>query len=108
MPRSNRPRRGRSRRGSGAPQGRSLQGLQGLAAPEVDYAGRRWAVRQVRGDLTAVHRYRCPGCDHEVGAAVAHTVVWPVDGMGGLDNRRHWHTPCWQARDRRRPRGSFA
>jgi hypothetical protein len=38
-----------------------------------------------------------------------HLVAWPADteqaawhGGGGLDDRRHWHTPCWNARLRRR------
>jgi hypothetical protein len=33
-------------------------------------------------------------------------VAWPVIasvfGAAGVEERRHWHTPCWQARDRRR------
>ena len=36
-----------------------------------------WAARQVRPNDTG-RAYRCPGCQHEVGADVAHTVVWPV------------------------------
>jgi hypothetical protein len=28
-------------------------------------------------------------------------VAWPV---GDPDARRHWHTPCWAARSRRRRR----
>lgn len=74
---------------------------------EVAWAGQVWAVRQVTPASTG-RRYRCPGCQHEVGADVAHTVVWPVDGMQQVDNRRHWHTVCWAARERRRPGGSFA
>jgi hypothetical protein len=33
-------------------------------------------------------------------------VAWPVVPSmfsdSGLDERRHWHTACWRARDRRR------
>jgi len=29
-------------------------------------------------------------------------VTWPVDDLDASD-RRHWHTPCWAARDRRFP-----
>jgi hypothetical protein len=61
-----------------------------------------WAVRPIPGSASA-KTYRCPGCDHEVAVGVAHVVVWPVDGTGGLDDRRHWHTGCWRARDRRGP-----
>jgi hypothetical protein len=42
--------------------------------------------------------YRCPGCDHEVRAGVAHLVVVPV---GDADARRHWHTECWRRELRR-------
>lgn len=79
----------------------------GPAVVEVAWAGQVWAVRQV-GPAATGRVYRCPGCQHEVGADVAHTVVWPVDGMQQVDNRRHWHTVCWSARERRRPGGSFA
>ena len=54
--------------------------------------------------------YRCPGCDQEIALGVPHVVVWPADdrgesGWGGrVDDRRHWHTPCWNARANRRPR----
>ncbi len=55
-----------------------------------------WTVRSV-GVSDRV--YRCPGCDQEV-VLVAHVVAWLHDP----DDRRHWHTPCWAARSRRRPR----
>lgn len=63
----------------------------------VDRVEDGFVVRNVgRSDTT----YRCPGCDHEV-VAVPHVVAWPE---GDPDSRRHWHTPCWTARSRRRPR----
>jgi hypothetical protein len=43
--------------------------------------------------------YRCPGCAQDV-LAVAHVVAWTD---GDPESRRHWHTPCWQARSRRTP-----
>jgi hypothetical protein len=61
-----------------------------------------WLVRTVPG-RAAGKEYRCPGCDHEIRPGVAHVVAWPADGRGDLTDRRHWHTPCWRARDRRRP-----
>jgi hypothetical protein len=61
-----------------------------------------WLVRTIPG-RGAVKAYRCPGCDHEIRPGVAHVVAWPADGRGDLTDRRHWHTPCWRARDRRRP-----
>ena len=67
-----------------------------------------WHVRSVSASA-AVKRYRCPGCDHEIQPGVPHVVVWPADdrdgfGTGRVDDRRHWHTPCWNARTRRRMR----
>ncbi len=61
-----------------------------------------WMVRTVPG-AAAVKTYRCPGCAQEIRPRVAHVVAWPADGRGDLGDRRHWHTPCWRARDRRRP-----
>lgn len=49
----------------------------------------------------ATKAYRCPGCDHEVAAGTGHLVAWPA---GDVDDRRHWHTGCWRARQRRGPR----
>ena len=76
-----------------------------------------WVVRQVTGSA-ATRAYRCPGCDHEIRPATPHVVAWPatyrrdaqgadeVDEDAGLAERRHWHTACWRARHRRRPRGA--
>lgn len=68
------------------------------------FRGEDWVVRPVSGPR-AVKAYRCPGCDHEIAPGVPHVVVWPFDGPAGASDgvteRRHWHTPCWTARDRR-------
>jgi hypothetical protein len=61
-----------------------------------------WSVRHITV-AGAVKTYRCPGCDHEIALGVAHVVAWPADERGDLADRRHWHTSCWNARDRRRP-----
>ncbi len=54
-----------------------------------------FVVRRVAGgDRT----YRCPGCDHEMAPGQPHVVAWPD---GRADDRRHWHTACWQARGQR-------
>ncbi|MDP9406597.1 MAG: hypothetical protein M3P95_01540 [Actinomycetota bacterium] len=58
-----------------------------------------WTVRAVTG-AAATKAYRCPGCDQEVPERTPHVVAWRV---GDVEDRRHWHTPCWRARDRRRP-----
>lgn len=61
-----------------------------------------WLVRAVPG-AAATKTYRCPGCDHEIAVGVPHLVVWPADWRGDPGDRRHWHTGCWRARDRRAP-----
>ncbi len=62
-----------------------------------------WVVRRVTG-AASTKAYRCPGCDQEIRPATPHVVAWPSEeGDGRLDDRRHWHTPCWTARDRRGP-----
>lgn len=106
MPRSNRARRGGRPRARGTtPPARP--GSRESSLGQVSYAGQVWAVRAVRPNDTG-RSYRCPGCQQEVTSGVAHTVVWPVEGMQQAENRRHWHTVCWSARERRRPGGSFA
>jgi len=54
-------------------------------------------VRRVAG-TSAARPYRCPGCDQELRAGTPHVVAWPE---GRPDDRRHWHTACWDARGRR-------
>ncbi|MEO7236489.1 MAG: hypothetical protein ABIW80_14100 [Lapillicoccus sp.] len=68
------------------------------------YAGHLWTVRSVTG-ATATRAYLCPGCQQGIEPGVPHVVVWPAEGVGGLGDRRHWHTGCWQRRDAR-PAGS--
>ena len=60
-----------------------------------------WTVRRIPGAGSA-KAYRCPGCDQEIAAGVGHIVAWPAEG-GGLDDRRHWHRPCWNHRLNRLP-----
>jgi hypothetical protein len=56
-----------------------------------------WVVRPVTA-IAAEKEYRCPGCDQEIRRGLAHVVAWRPGDEG---NRRHWHTPCWNARLRR-------
>ncbi|WP_265444898.1 hypothetical protein [Flexivirga meconopsidis] len=71
-----------------------------------NYLGRSWRVRDLRGNSNG-RAYVCPGCQQSLSSALAHVVVWPDDGLGDVSDRRHWHTACWAARDRRPPRGSW-
>jgi hypothetical protein len=72
----------------------------GVQAVEFDRDGEEWIVRRITGS-SSTKTYRCPGCDQEIRPATPHVVAWP---SLALDRRRHWHTPCWNARDRRGPR----
>jgi hypothetical protein len=69
------------------------------------YQGEEYVVRPVTGSA-ATKPYRCPGCRQVIRPATPHVVAWPVVGSllsdSGLDERRHWHTACWRARDSRR------
>jgi hypothetical protein len=70
-----------------------------LRRVEVGPDGEDYVVRTVPG-ARAAKTYRCPGCDHEIRPGVAHVVVWPTEDDGG-DERRHWHTGCWNGRGTR-------
>jgi hypothetical protein len=74
------------------------------------YAGQDWFVRRVGGSRGGVdgpaRAYRCPGCQQEVGGQ-PHVVVWPAEGLGGVEQRRHWHSTCWANRHTRPPLGSY-
>ncbi|GAA1572894.1 hypothetical protein GCM10009804_31770 [Kribbella hippodromi] len=66
-------------------------------------AGGEWIVRRVSGSASA-KSYRCPGCDQQILPGTPHVVVWPenqsllgaISGGQSLDERRHWHSACWQ------------
>jgi hypothetical protein len=104
MPRSNRVRRGGRPIGPVTPAedldvGRALAGIE----RRESHPDGEWFVRTVSGG-SAAKPYRCPGCQQEITPGVSHVVAWPADGLLDVTDRRHWHTACWAARDRRRPR----
>jgi hypothetical protein len=112
VPRRNRPPRATPAGPPAAPSP-PLGGALGWATTERAADG-DWLVRTVPG-AHGRKTYRCPGCDHEIAPGVGHVVAWPApdtgygdggsDGAGyeGTEERRHWHTNCWQSRHRRRP-----
>ena len=77
----------------------------GGAPRRESYAGREWFVRRVSG-AGSTRAYLCPGCQQQIAVGSANVVAWPADGIGGVDDRRHWHPGCWAARDRRHPGGA--
>src|SRR3954447_1514449 len=83
-----------------ARQDRALMG--GTQSREAKADG-DWIVRRVSGSASA-KPYRCPGCDQQILPGTPHVVVWPenpsllaaIGGGQSLDERRHWHSACWQ------------
>ncbi|MEU8587903.1 ATP/GTP-binding protein [Streptomyces sp. NPDC048664] len=67
-----------------------------------EWQGEQWSVRHVAGAAAQGKTYRCPGCDQVIASGVPHVVAWPEHG--GVDDRRHWHKACWNAKDRRTTR----
>ncbi|MFD9794065.1 ATP/GTP-binding protein [Streptomyces sp. NPDC059070] len=96
-PRRNRPKGGDQPTESAGAAGERY----GLQRSET-YQDEEWSVRHVSGASAGGKRYRCPGCDQEIPAGVPHVVAWPE--YGGVDDRRHWHKACWNAKDRRTSR----
>ncbi|HEV7628749.1 MAG TPA: ATP/GTP-binding protein [Streptomyces sp.] len=96
-PRRNRPRGGAAAKPSATSRGDDEPGPRfGLERTE-EWQGEEWAVRFVGG--ATGKQYRCPGCDQEIPCGVPHVVAWPR--IGDVEDRRHWHKACWNARDRR-------
>jgi hypothetical protein len=72
----------------------------GHASAEVKADG-AWVVRSIPG-ARAEKAYRCPGCSQLVPPGTPHVVVWPAEpswiATSPVEERRHWHTGCWQRR----------
>ena len=82
---------------------RSLPPLPVSRRVEVGPDGYDYDVKAIAASR-AVKTYRCPGCDQEIRPGTAHVVVWPADsGESAIDERRHWHAPCWANRATRAP-----
>ncbi len=92
MPRANRRRRDEGPLDLGRVSG-------GITTTE-GYAGGLWTVRRVSG-ASGSRDYLCPGCQQDIRVGTPHVVAWPADGVGGVGDRRHWHSGCWQRRDAR-------
>ncbi|HEY9438744.1 MAG TPA: ATP/GTP-binding protein [Streptomyces sp.] len=97
------PRRNRPRGGESPPDGPRLTGERyGGGGATESWRDEEWYVRPVSGQSAAGKHYRCPGCDQEIPPGVPHLVAWPE--FAGIDDRRHWHKACWNAKDRRTTR----
>jgi hypothetical protein len=84
----------------GAREAAALEALRrgegSLGVPAGQRVEDGYVVRSLPG--SPGRSYRCPGCDQELPSSQPHVVAWPE---GREDDRRHWHTACWSARDRR-------
>lgn len=93
-PRRNTPRR----RGDRQNQKRApFSGIVGNQQRESGSDG-DWVVRRVSG-TAAAKTYRCPGCGQDIRPATPHVVAWRAEGSS--DDRRHWHSSCWEKREHR-------
>ena len=59
--------------------------------------GAEFTVRHVRsGDKP----YTCPGCNQGIAPGTPHVVAWSNESLfgpdRGLEERRHWHSACWE------------
>jgi hypothetical protein len=97
-PRRNRP---KGAQGSGQRADEDPGQRYGLHRTET-WQGEEWSVRHVAGASAVGKTYRCPGCDQEIPSGLPHVVAWSE--YAGVDERRHWHKACWNARDRRATR----
>jgi len=106
VPRRNLPARHGTTRQQAARQDGSAgspAGGRGWGEQSQWWRGIEFRMRAVSGGAAGSGRpYRCPGCDQLLTFGIAHVVVWPADDPDAAD-RRHWHTACWSARDRRTP-----
>lgn len=60
-----------------------------------------WIVQRVSAGQ-ATKPYLCPGCNRDVAIGEPHVVTWPtvpsIGSASAVDERRHWHTACWNRR----------
>lgn len=69
-------------------------------ATSTHKADGRWIVRTIPGGR-ATKTYTCPGCLRPIPPGTPHVVAWPSTASGfspqasPLDERRHWHSGCW-------------
>lgn len=68
----------------------------------VDKYDGQWNARPVTG-TASTKPYTCPGCHRTIAMATPHIVAWPVEkallSADALEERRHWHTACWERKN---------
>ncbi|MGD0982408.1 MAG: hypothetical protein ABSA65_01165 [Acidimicrobiales bacterium] len=88
---------------AGSPDGRASSWLRTAESSFVDDpmgagTAQIHRIQPYQADKT----YICPGCNQEIRPGTGHLVIVPVSDP---TSRRHWHSPCWEHRARRRPTG---
>ena len=78
---------------------RSMDRLASVPRTQTGPGGADFTVRYLRGGDKP---YTCPGCHRVIPAGTAHVVAWTNESLfgadRGLEERRHWHTSCWERR----------
>lgn len=74
----------------------NMDRLASLPRSQRGPGGAEFTVRHVRG---ADKSYTCPGCNQTIAPRTPHVVAWSNESLfgaeRGLEERRHWHTSCW-------------
>ncbi|GAA3752373.1 hypothetical protein HDA32_004558 [Spinactinospora alkalitolerans] len=96
-PRRNVPRRKGARKQYGDDEESFIARITGGERRETGPDG-EWVLRRISG-AAAIKHYRCPGCHQEIPPGMPHVVAWPSHSKG--DDRRHWHSSCWDRRAHR-------
>lgn len=71
--------------------------LASLPRTQTGPGGASFTVRHLRGGAKS---YTCPACHRQIPPGTPHVVAWSNDHLfgadRGLEERRHWHTSCWE------------
>lgn len=82
----------KNRRNTPARRPLPLDGSSFVPTSVVEVRGVEYKVRPM-GSSHATKFYLCPGCNQNIPPGVSHVVAWYALGSG--DDRRHWHSHCW-------------
>lgn len=73
-----------------------LDRLASMPRTQTGPGGADFTVRHISGGDKS---YVCPGCHQYIPSHTPHVVAWSNESLfgpdRGLEERRHWHTSCW-------------
>lgn len=94
MPRSNRPRGGKTR--SDDIEALDLNVLRlGLRRTEIKRGVEYTTQTSVGANADDGKTWVCPHCNLQITKGLSHIVAW--DEIRGVDTRRHFHNACWKS-----------